>query len=230
MIHRSRTMVATVGVALAATATWSGPSAGASAPASWAPTESDPPPLFDGEPDVAPGVHVADGFGIPFQITVPEGWTEFGGFALLGPDDTFVGFWSPTAVPGNSCHWQADAATRVSTVDEFVNALTAQEATAAGTPRDVRFGDYTGQQLTLMPELGTDLATCDDGHNKVFTDVGGGYLLFSAPTESATVFAIDLDGELAAITAGSLGPILPETQLQIIDILGSITFDAPDTQ
>jgi hypothetical protein len=229
MNHQPRTLVATIGAVLTATATWGGLPVAASTPPSTAPSGSDPPPLFDGDPEVAPGIHLADGFGIPFEIVVPEGWTEFGGFALVGPDQTFVAFWSPTAVPGDSCHWRAAPATPVATVDEFVNALTAQEGTATGTPRDVSFGDYVGQQLTLTPELGTDITACDEGHHEVWTDSGGGYRLFSTPTESGAAFAIDLNGELAVITAGSFGPILPETQRQIIDILDSITFAAPET-
>ena len=64
--------------------------------------------MFDGSPEVVAGTYVADGFGVPFEITIAEdGWSEFDGFALVKADEGFVSFWSPTHVPGDACGWQA---------------------------------------------------------------------------------------------------------------------------
>ena len=72
------------------------------------PDATELPPLFDGSPEVVAGTYVADGFGVPFEITIAEdGWSEFDGFALVKADEGFVSFWSPTHVPGDACGWQA---------------------------------------------------------------------------------------------------------------------------
>ena len=120
--HSSRSTGGITVAVAAAVALGVSTEAASSAPTS-PPSELGRSPLFDGEPEVAPGTHVADGFGVPFEITVPDGWTEFGGFALLGPDDTFVSFWSPTALPTNACQWRNHPATGVTTAEEFVDAL-----------------------------------------------------------------------------------------------------------
>ena len=71
-------------------------------------------------------------------------------------------------------------------------------------------------------------AACDDGHHVVWSDVDGGYRLYSTPTEVGTVWAIDLPEELAVFSAGSFGPIPPATQRQVREVLDSITFVASD--
>ena len=225
--HSSRS-IRGIALAMAAAVAVGASTAAASAAPTSPSSDGGQSPLFDGEPEVAPGTYVADGFGVPFEITVPAGWTEFGGFALLGPDDTFISFWSPTALPTNACQWRTHPATGVTTAEGFVNALEEQIGTAVGMPREITLGDYSGYQATLAPEPGADIGVCDDGHHVVWSDADGGYRLYSTPTEVGTVWAIDLPGELAVFSAGSFGPILPATQRQVLDVLDSITFVTSD--
>ena len=71
--------------------------------------DSDYPPLYDDTPEVAAGTYLVDTewFGAPFLITMPDGWTADTDFVTWGPHSSYVAWWTPTAVPLDSCSWNS---------------------------------------------------------------------------------------------------------------------------
>ena len=105
-------------------------------------------------------------------------------------------------VYGDPCHWTTTTPeTPVTTVDDFVAALSAQGSRDASDPVDITLGGYAGKSITLEVPDDVDFTECDPGYGGSW-DCGGdgmspcGY--HSGAGEIDTVYILDVDGVIMA--------------------------------
>src|SRR6478752_6309973 len=173
--------------------------------AATSPPDSSSPPLHDDTPEVAAGTHLADTewFGVPFLITVADGWTADSDFVTWGPHSSYVAWWTPTAVPLDSCSWNFEPMTAVATAAELAAAMAEQERSFIGPPRPLAIGDATGVQFTVAanPFGGVD---CDTGRQVIWQNESeDDRRWFNGAYDTFTVWAFDLPVGLRAFTIGS---------------------------
>ena len=103
-------------------------------------------------------------------------------------------------VYGDACHWETTVPDKpVTTVDEFVAALSSQGSVTASKPADITLGGYAGKSITLRVPDHVDFAECDpeSGASWSCGDAPCGYHTGS-PTEIDTVYILDVDGQVMA--------------------------------
>jgi len=187
---------------------------------------SSSPPLADDTPEVEAGTYLVDTewFGAPFLISVPDGWTADTDFVTWGPHASYVAWWTPTAVPLDSCRWASEPMTPVSTAAEFAAAMTEQERSFVGASHPLAIGDATGVQFTVAanPFQGVD---CDTGRQVTWQNsTEGDRRWFNGAFDTFTVWALDLPVGLRVITIGSAAPLLPDEHRELLDVAESIEF------
>jgi hypothetical protein len=109
-------------------------------------------------------------------------------------------------VYGDPCNWATTIPdTPVTTVDEFVAALTSQPSRDASEPVDITLGGYTGKSITLHIPDDADFSQCDEGTfgswdcgNTGDTPCG----FHSGPGETDIEYILDVDGLLVAWHTG----------------------------
>ena len=186
--------------------------------------DSTAPPLYDDTPDVAAGTYLVDTewFGAPFLITVPDGWTADTDFVTWGPNASYVAWWTPTAVPRDSCRWSTEPMTPVATAAELAAAMTEQEQSFVGPSHPLAIGDATGVQFTVAanPFQGVE---CDTGRQVVWQNaMEADRRWFNGPYDTFTVWALDLPVGLRVITIGAAAPLLPEEHRELLEVAESI--------
>lgn len=187
------------------------------------------PPLSDGTPEVAAGTYEVDTdwFGAPFRITVPDGWTADTDFVTWGPHSAYVAWWTPAAVPLDSCGWNLSPMTRVATAAELAAAMAKQERSFVGNPRPLMVGNATGVQFIVAPNpfVGAD---CHTGRQVIWANAADGdRRFFNGAFDTFTVWALDLPVGLRAFTIGAAAPLLPNEQRELLDVAASIQFVDP---
>jgi hypothetical protein len=166
-------------------------------------------PLLPENDDIAAGTYLvpATGFAVPFEITVPDGWsaTDGEGLAKDDPDDpdewgVFVGWWPAKYVPTDACAWQ-DALVEVGPSPEvFVDAMTAQTSTASTPPVEVMLGDYSGFEFDHSVEGDVDIKACDRGKFCIHSDLSNECTRwYSSAAERETYRVVDLNGQRGVI-------------------------------
>ena len=107
----------------------------------------------------------------PLTVTIPgPGWDGEVGSGILTKNDRrppdgsgmiiFVG--REYSVYGDACHWKTTVPDKpVTTVDEFVAALSSQGSVTASKPVDITLGGYAGKSITLRVPNDVDFAECD---------------------------------------------------------------------
>jgi hypothetical protein len=103
-------------------------------------------------------------------------------------------------VYGDPCHWQTTMPDKpVTTVDDFVAALSAQPGRDASAPVEITLDGYTGKAITLhVPD---DLSACDQGTFGSWDcgDPGEPAACgFNHPGEISVDYILDVDGVLMA--------------------------------
>ena len=148
----------------------------------------------------------------PLTVTIPapDWYGEVGGSELTKnakhepPDGAgMIIFTQPEyIVYGDACHWETTVPDApVTTVDEFVAALSSQASRDASEPVDITLGGYAGTSITLEVPDDLDFTECDPGYGGSW-DCGGdgmtpcGY--HSGAGEIDTVYILDVDGVIMA--------------------------------
>lgn len=148
----------------------------------------------------------------PLTVTIPApGWYgEVGGGILVKNDNheppdgsgMIIFARQEYIVYGDACNWETTVPEApVTTVDDFVAALSAQGSRAASEPVDITLGGYAGKSITLEVPDDVDFAECDAGYGGSW-DCGGdgmepcGY--HSGAGEIDTVYILDVDGVIVA--------------------------------
>jgi hypothetical protein len=157
--------------------------------------------------DIAAGTYLFTGFTVPFEITVPDGWSTTDGDGL-GKDDpdhpgeegVFLTFWPADYVPTDACAWQGALVEVDPSAEAFVDAMTAQTSTASTPPVKVVVGDYSGFEFDHSVEGAVDITACDDDKICVRSEMS--YICtrwYSSVAERETYRVVDLNGERAVI-------------------------------
>lgn len=194
---------------------------------------SEVPPLpYEGDLDA--GTYLATAFTVPFEITVPDGWSMAFGDLLekeLSPGmGVFLTFPRPTHVPADACAWSGTITQIGPSVDDFVDALATTASTTTTAPADVTSGGFSGVEFALAVESGIDITDCS--HDQVCIHSTGSsscsrYYQTVAQHETYRVF--DLDGDRAVVTVGQweadVDPALVEEARTVFD---SIVFVPED--
>ena len=146
------------------------------------------------------------------------------GAGMIGP------FYGELYVYGDPCHWSTSTpASPVSTVDEFVAAITAQAGREASDPIDVTIGGYSGKSLILHVPDDADFSTCDEGAFaswKAASDPEPGPSRYSqGPGQIDELWILDVDGTLAVIDGGYYAATPAEYVDELRAIVQSMTFE-----
>ena len=152
------------------------------------------------------GTYLVTSFTEPFEITIPDSWSGGdGGLGKYDPDHpdegaVFVGWWPADYVPTDACAWQ-DALVKLDpSAEAFVEAMTAQTATASTPPVEVVVGDYSGFEFNHSVEGAVDITACDGGkfciHSESLYECSRWY---STQNERETYRVVDLNGQRAVI-------------------------------
>jgi hypothetical protein len=189
----------------------------------------------EAEPSVAGGLpegpHVI--FSEPPSLTVmisaPD-WYAGGGVLNKGhggrPDKAgmivFTG--QQFYVLGDACHWRATPPTSVTTVDEFVAALSSQGSRTVSEPVDITLDGYTGKSITLEVPSDLDFPACDPGASGSWTchaatDEPCQY--HQGPDYVDTVYILDLDSRIMAWQTGYFTGTPAETVAELEAIVQS---------
>ena len=157
--------------------------------------------------DLEAGTYLVNGFTVPFQVTVPDGWLMKDGWLLIkepvNDQAVFLNFLNPYYVPTDACAW-AGAITDVgATVEGFADAVAAQGTTTTTAPTDITVGDYPGVEFDLTVDDGVDITDCGEEHICIHSEVGYECTrYYQAVTRSETYRVLDLHGERAVLSVG----------------------------
>ena len=146
----------------------------------------------------------------PLTVTIPapDWYGEVGGGILAKNDTAMIVFVQREyIVYGDACQWRTTIPdTPVTTVDDFVAALSSQASREASEPVDITLGRYTGKSITLQVPEDVESTGCDPGYGGSW-DCGGdgtspcGYHS-GGPDEIDTVYIVDVDGLIMAWRTG----------------------------
>ena len=113
----------------------------------------------------------------------------------------------------------------MTTVDEFVAALSSQGSVTASKPADITLGGYAGKSITLRVPDDVDFAECDPGSGASWScgDAPCGYHTGS-PTEIDTVYILDVDGQVMAWLTNYHTGTSPDDVAELEGIVQSASF------
>lgn len=200
------------------------PTSGATAPA------EDAAPLPPGDADLDAGTYLFDGLPVPFEITVPDGWTYVHDRVLRKDEGetegVFLWFGRATHVPADACQWPGTLTEVAPSVKGFTDALAAQASTDTTAPAEVTVGDYRGVDFDLSVEGVGDLSECSGNKICIHSESGSCTRWYnSSVAQRETYRVLDLDGDRAILTVGEFDE---ETEAALVAearaVFDSITF------
>ena len=204
-----------------------GPGPSPTATPSPSPTAS-PQSFFNGPLEAGTVATVADPIKLTF--TVPEGWEAFEGSCLLpvagtdAPDGMGMCFLEVgTGLYSDPCHGPRGAADVPvgPTVDDLVEALSAQSAYDASAPVDVTLGGYSGKRMDL--QLPPDVSSCDNGEFYPWE----GSIHAQGPSNRWHLWILDVEGYRSVIVSTDYAGTSEEDRAEQQAIIDSIQIQAP---
>ena len=171
-------------------------------------------------------------------VTIPApGWSGEAGHGILSknpdaaPPDvlTMIVFVkSEYIVYGDACHWETTIPdSPVTTVDEFIAALSSQGSREASEPVDITLDGYAGKSITLELPDDLDFTECDPGYGGSW-DCGDdgmtpcGY--HGGPDAIDTVYVLDFDGRIMAWQTGYYTGTSAEDVAELEAVVQSASF------
>jgi len=193
---------------------------------------------------LAPDAYMTRPFTNPYDLAltfdVPSGWTGFPTDALIGAGGTVppkgigIAFLQADGVHSDPCHWDhlgnqredqpGDVAVGPS-VDDLVNALSANTSYTASTPTDTTLDGYQGRRLTLELPNDLDLTKCDGGIARLWGTPMGEYGIYvQGPGNRWDTRVLDVDGTrvIIAVIDYARTPAVDHASAEAI--VDSITF------
>ncbi len=167
----------------------------------------------DADPDQIEGhagcfSFTARGDGAPPMATfeLPEGWTNFGAFAMwpfpggdAGNPFLAMQYWTVHAVLADPCRGYEEIPVGP-TVEDLADALARQRTTLVTHPVEVSLGGARGVYLELSAPRKLDVASCSDGYYKIWTSLpGNGEHTLESTGAVEHLWILDHDGERAVI-------------------------------
>jgi hypothetical protein len=173
----------------------------------------------------------------PLTVTIPgPGWEgDVGGGVLTKnnarpPDGAGMIIFAQQEyyVYGDPCDWESTVPDApVTTVDEFVAALSSQASRNASEPVDITVGGYSGKSITLHIPDDADLSQCDQGtfgswRCGTAADPPCGF--HGGPGETDIEYILDVDGVLMAWHTGYEDGTPADVVAELEAIVQSATF------
>ena len=206
------------------------------------PTETpSPPPTSEASDipslpesgDIDAGTYLVTRFTVPFEITVPDGWSTADGESMAKddpdhPDEwaVYLTFWPADYVPTDACAWQGALVEVDPSAKAFVDAMTAQTSTASTPPVEVMVGNYSGFEFDHSVEGAVDITACDDDKICIHAESSYGCSRwYSSVAERETYRVVDLNGKRAVLAVSQLHEsINPELTREARAVFDSIVF------
>jgi hypothetical protein len=176
----------------------------------------------------------------PLTVTIPApGWFSDDGEGsgiLLKDWETAAGGAGMTVfasqeyqVYRDPCNWESTVPdTPVTTVDEFVAALSSQASRNASEPVDITLGGYSGKSITLDVPDDADFSQCDQGTFGSWNCGGADAQIpcsfHSGPGETDTEYILDVDGVIVAWHTGYEAGTPADVVAELEAIVQSATF------
>jgi hypothetical protein len=170
----------------------------------------------------------------PLTVTIPgPGWdSDEGGILLNNWGDGGAGMIifrrQEYLVYGDPCSWATTIPdTPVTTVDEFVAALSSQPSRNASEPVDITLDGYTGKSITLHIPDDADFSQCDGGTFGSWNCDDAGNIpcgFHQGPGETDIEYILDVDGVLVAWHTGYEAGAPADVVAELEAIVQSATF------
>jgi hypothetical protein len=176
-----------------------------------------------------------DAPGKPFPkavITLPDGWSINGGFALSGPNQLDVTIWDVVDVYTNGCQWSGPVIHPGPTAAELAAVLASRPLRNATAPRAVSLGGYGGKYLEwsvpadiqFNQGLGdTGFSNCNGGYFKSWND-GAGDRYQQAPGQVDMLWILDIEGHRLLVDAWYLPGATGQDRAELLTVVNSIVF------
>lgn len=163
-------------------------------------------------------------------ITVPDGWSGIGGWALHRNSQVAVQFWNVDQVYGHPCKWTGTLSRPGPTVDDLVKGLADRPLRHATKPTDVNLAGYQGKYLEWSVPSDADFSKCDaDGGTHYFesgTAHGGqGDRYHQGPGQVDRLWILDVNGARVVIDAFSMPSATDAQRHELVDVVESIKFE-----
>ena len=187
-------------------------------------------PLPAGDVGLDGGTYLFDGFSVPVEVTVAEGWTWINDRVLRkdvgDTEGVFVWFGHATHVPADACSWPGTLAEIGPAIADFTDALAAQTSTTMTAPGQITKDDYSGVEFDYSVEGVAGLEDCSSAKICIHSEGPSCTRWYnSSVAQRETYRVLDLDGERAIITFGEFDdktrPALIEEAMEVFE---SITF------
>lgn len=211
--------------------------------------ESSPSPTPASDPDgtLAPGTYVMHPLPAPddslaVTFTVADGWEAAFGQALLPsgepgyapPGGMAILFEAVESLNGDPCAWSGtdDDVTVGPTVDDLVEALSAQTAYEVSDPVDVTIGGYSGTRVDIAaptePFAGqtSDAPECDEGNYRLWSTTAGDQGVYvQGPADRWQTNILDVDGTRLVIVTRSFPGTSSSDRAEMDAIVDSIVIE-----
>jgi hypothetical protein len=162
---------------------------------------------------------------------VPAGWSSLDALAIRGPARTAISFWLVDRVAVDPCHWDGSWRDPGTSVDQLVNALSAQRGASSAV--DVTLAGYPGRSMRLrapsdISKNRNDFKDCDpetnrDGTQQKYYTWWMGDLGFAHwPNQIDRLWILDVHGERLVINAEWFPGTSQRTKAQILNVVNSI--------
>ncbi len=187
------------------------------------------PSLMGGE--LTPGTYRVTQNTIPLQITVPAGWRNVSGWAIVKEDAELgdlagISFWPPaqaTQVYAHPCDWEGNVLGDGgvdATPTAITEALAAQPLRGDAEPEDVTIDGHQGKviELTLPDDL--DFSACDGG--EPYSWLGRAH---QGPGQVDRVYVVEVGAELIVMDVNYLPEASMEVREQLETMVQSIVIE-----
>jgi hypothetical protein len=183
-----------------------------------------PEPAPDEVLELDAGTYLVNGFTVPFEITVPDGWMSGGWFVYKDVSEeagVAVNFQAPGYVPTDACNWKGAIVEVGPSPEAFAAAMAAQTSTATTPAVEVMVGGLPGLEFDHSVESDVDINDCDEGKICLHSDIADNCARWhSSVTAHETYRVVDLNGERAVIAVlgyGSVESALTEEARAVFD-------------
>jgi hypothetical protein len=178
--------------------------------------------------ELAAGTYTVTDLPMPFEVTVPEGWTYHSDGGLLEGPDAFLKFNTAGYVPSDACEWSTPLTEVGPSVMDLADALASAASTTTTPPTQVEVDGYRGVEFDLAVEDEVDIEECASYHVCIHSETAGYCTRYyhEGKDQRETVRIMDLDGDRVIMTVGQwdkdADPAMLESARAVFD---SISFD-----
>jgi len=181
--------------------------------------------------ELDPGTYLVNGFTMPFEITVPEGWESGSWFVYKDISEeagVAVNFQVPGYVPTDACAWRGTIVEVEPSPEAFAAAMAAQTSTVTTPAVEVMVGGLPGLEFDHAVESDVDIIDCDERKICLHSDFANNCARWhSSVSEHETYRVVDLDGERAVIAVLNSGQVDQADAEEARAVFDSIEF-APE--